>query len=156
MFSREDLSPIGDDQLTSWLFVGRYPGLYYTTYPQHAFCVPDSEQLIRITKAPRLSGDTGLRFWLSSEWVDGWSGRESYFSGYIRNSAFEQLSEAEFDLAVAAASADLLSPLKLMLPLGKGRFVGALQMCSMKTDFIISIFAEYEDEFVHFYWETTA
>lgn len=156
MFSRDDLSAIKDEQLTSWLFVGRYPGLHYTEYPQFAFSSPDSEQLIRIARAPRLCGDSGLRFWLSSERIEDWRERESYFVGYIRNSEFESLAEADFDRAVASASSDLLLPLALNLPLGRGRFLGALQMYAMKTDFIISIFAEYEEEFVHFYWETTA
>lgn len=29
-------------------------------------------------------------------------------------------------------------------------------MYDRNHDFIISIFAEYEEEFVHFFWETTA
>lgn len=156
MFSRDDLNEIEDARLTPWHFCWRYPGLHYTYYPQHAFHVPDSQQFIKITRAPRLSGDNGLRFWLSSECAEDWSGRESYFAGYIRDSEFENLSEAEFDHAVAAASEDLLPPLKLTLPLGRSQFIGALRMYDRNHDFIISIFAEYEEEFVHFFWETTA
>lgn len=29
-------------------------------------------------------------------------------------------------------------------------------MYSMKTEFIVSLFAEYEDEYIHFYWDTTS
>jgi hypothetical protein len=29
-------------------------------------------------------------------------------------------------------------------------------MYSMKTEFFVSAVAEYEDEFIHFAWETTA
>jgi hypothetical protein len=35
-------------------------------------------------------------------------------------------------------------------------FVGAVLLYSMKADFIVSLVAEYEDEFIHFYWDTTA
>ena len=156
MFSRDDLNEIEDARLTPSHFFWCYPGLHYTDYPKNAFRVPDSEQFIRITRAPRLSADNGLRFWLSSECNDDWNGRENYFSGYIRNSDFQNLSEAEFDHAVASASQELLPPLKLTLPIGRSQFVGALQMYNMNPDFQISIFAEYEEEFVHFFWETTA
>ncbi len=28
-------------------------------------------------------------------------------------------------------------------------------MYSMETDFIVDLFAEYQNEYVHFYWHTT-
>jgi hypothetical protein len=155
MFSRIDLESLEQPQLTDGRFVACYPGLHYTVYPQHAFRVPDSEETIRITRAPKLHGDNGLRFWLSAEWARGWSGREQYMSSYSANAVFEVISEAEFNTMVAVQSGELLVPQPLPLHSQQG-FVGALVLYSMKTDFVVSLFAEYEDEFIHFYWDTTA
>ncbi|MES2599088.1 MAG: hypothetical protein V4662_27420 [Verrucomicrobiota bacterium] len=155
MFSRSDLQALSEDELTSWAWSGGYPGLHYTVYPQFAFSPPDSEQHIRLTRAPRVHGDNGLRFWLSSEWGQDWTGREIYFSSYIHGAAFEQISEEEFLRWVREASAGLIVPLSLPLN-PSGHFLGALLQHSRNADFTISILAEYDDELIHFWWDTTA
>jgi len=155
MFGRIDLESLEQSQLTDRWFVDCYPGLHYVVYPQYAFRVPDSEETIRIARAPKLDGDNGLRFWLSAEWLQGWDGREQLMSSYTASAEFEVVSEAEFNAVVAAHSGELLASPALPLHPQLG-FVGALILHSMKTDFVVSIFAEYEDEFIHFYWDTTA
>lgn len=78
-----------------------------------------------------------------------------FSSGTCLDAAFELISEPDFNSLVAEHCAGLI--VKPQLPLkGEGNFLGAVLLYSMKTDFIVSLVAEYEDEFVHFYWETTA
>jgi hypothetical protein len=155
MFNRHDLEELTKEQLTHWQIVAAYPGLYYATYPSSAFETSSSEECIRVTRAQKSPNENGLRFWLTSEWLDDWKGREKYFPDYVFGAQFEKISEAEFNKLVAEQSHQLSAPLKQPIHEPNG-FVGAMMMYSMKTDFIVSIFAEYEEEFIHFYWSTTA
>ena len=151
MFSREDLHAVdANDHHLRY-----YRGMYFVTYPQYAFRVPDSEETIRIARAPKRPGDNGLCFWLAAEHLDDWSSRKSFYLPYLQGAAFERISEDQFKEMVATQCSGLLCHPQLPLKHG-GKFVGAMVMYSMKTDFIIDLFAEYDDEFIHFYWETTA
>ncbi|WP_425502575.1 hypothetical protein [Pseudomonas izuensis] len=102
-----------------------------------------SEERIRVTRVHKRQGENGSNFWLFAEWIDWRPGGERYFA------------EAVFNQMVADQAIDLIAPLKQPLHEPTG-FVGALLMYSMKTEFIVSLFAEYEDEYIHFYWDTTA
>lgn len=66
MFKRRDLGNI-DFQIHR---LGYYRGLYSTFYNQFAFIVPDSEESIRISRAPKLIQDNGVEFWLAAELQD--------------------------------------------------------------------------------------
>lgn len=154
MFCRDDFEKLlQNERRTLQHMVFR--GLYYTCYPQYAFGVPDGEESIRITRAPRTHGENGLRFWLAAELADDWRGRESYLPAYLSGAGFEPIDEAAFNRLVAMHCSGLIVPPSLPLAQGQA-FLGALLMYSMKTDFMVSAFAEYEHEFVHFAWETTA
>lgn len=155
MFTRSDFDATQQCKLIQWEFSGYYPGLHFTTYPQHAFRIPSSEECIRVTRAPRLKADNGLRFWCSAERADDWRGREHYFAPYLHGAEFEPISEQTFNEMVMESSSQLLAPLSLPLH-PPTAFVGALLMYSMKTDFIVSLLAEYEDEFIHYFWTTSA
>jgi hypothetical protein len=155
MFEREDFRNVVAQLPARMHHLACYSGLSFHVYPQYAFSCPAGEQTIRITRAPKANNDNGINFWLCAEWLDDWRGRESYFVGYLSDSAFEPLSEQSFNDLVAEQCAGLI--IKLDLPLRiKGNFVGAVLLYSMKTDLIVSLVAEYEDEFIHFYWESTA
>lgn len=155
MFSRrefEDLMATEKDRLS---LLGRYRGICHLEYPQYAFHPPDGEEGIRISRAPKSKGDDGLRFWIAAVLADDWRGRESYLFGYLSGAYFESLDEPSFDSLVKSHCGGLIVPPSL--PLGKGQaFLGALLMYSMKTEFFVSAIAEYENEFIHFAWETTA
>jgi hypothetical protein len=155
MFDRSDFDQISSERLLHWRAHNNCPGIYYITYPQSAFETRSSEECIRVTRVQKRQGENGLNFWLYAEWQDDWAGRESYFPGYVSDAQFEEISEAVFNQMVADHSISLIAPLKQPLHESTG-FVGALLMYSMKTDFIVSLFAEYEDEYIHFYWDTTA
>lgn len=155
MFCRRDFEDlVAIDQARLHLLAG-YRGIYYVEYPQFAFQVPDGEESIRISRAPKSKGDNGLRFWIAAELADNWKGRESCLLGYLSGGYFEPLDELSFDSLVKSNCVGLIVPPGL--PLGHGQtFLGALLMYSMKTEFFVSVIAEYENEFIHFFWETTA
>lgn len=153
MFDRSDFDQLSNEQLIFWRADNECPGLYYVTYPSIAFECPDSQETIRITRAPKRHGDNGLNFWLHAEWIDRRPGGESYFPSCVSDAQFEEISEAVFNKMVADGAFELIAPLKQPLHEPTG-FVGALLMFSMKTEFTVSLFAEYEDEYIHFYWDT--
>lgn len=155
MFERSDFECLASNEGEKLQFLSAYRGLRYVYYPQYAFTVPDGEESIRITHAPKALGDNGLRFWLSAELADNWQGRETYLLPYLSGAYFEPISEAAFNKLVAENCAGLINPPDLPL-ISKQVFIGALLMYSMKTDFFVSVVAEYENEYIHFAWETTA
>lgn len=155
MFERKDFQNVVAQLPARMHRLACYSGVNFHVYPQYAFSEPSGEQTIRITRAPKANGDSGIDFWLCAEWLQDWRGRESYFVGYLSDSAFEPLNEQRFNDLVAEQCAALI--MKPELPLNsKGDFVGAVLLYSMKTDFVVSLVAEYADEFIHFYWDTTA
>ena len=155
MFALEDLLQNESVIRSKWSHQPFYEGLYYVTYPQHAFRVPDSEQTIRITRAPKIAGDNGLRFWICAERIADWHDREEYFLPYLLRATFEKIGEAELNKLIACHCSELIAPPDLPLCARRG-FIGGLLMHSTKTDFVVSAFAEYETEYLHFYWDTTA
>jgi hypothetical protein len=150
MFKRSDLESVDFESNR----LGRYRGLYSTYYNQFAFRVPDSEESIRISRAPKIEQDNGLRFWLAAELQENWSGREHFFQPCIRDSDFKEISESEFNTMVKSQCDDLIT--KPSLPLSSGKFIGALAMCTMEKELIVDLFAEYDNEYIHFIWESTA
>ena len=155
MFSRRDFETLPDEQLDSWQFGRSYKGLHHTVYPQYAFSPPDSEQFIKITRAPKEDRDDGLRFWINAELIDDWGGRRDKLRPYLSASLFRPITEEEFNDRVEAQARDLAD--SVQLPIRKsGRCVGGLAMHTMETDSLVSLVAEYEDEYIHFYWETSA
>ena len=153
MFNRSSFDQLSETQLRYWQSHNDCPGLYYVVYPSNAFVCSASQETIRITRAPKRQAENGLNFWLHAEWIDWRPGGESYFPGYVTGAQFEEISEAVFNQMVADQAIDLIAPLRQPLHESTG-FMGALLMYSMKTEFIVSLFAEYEDEYIHFYWHT--
>lgn len=155
MFNRNDFDQLSSEQLLFWRSHNDCPVLYYVTYPSSAFQCPASQETIRVTRSFKRQEENGLNFWLHAEWIDWRPGGESYFPGYVSDAQFEEISEAVFNQMVADQAIELVAPLKQPLHESTG-FVGALLMYSMKTEFIVSLFAEYEDEYIHFRWDTTS
>lgn len=154
MFARSDLDALDSELFVDWRYMSCYPGLHYAVYPQHAFRVPDSEQMVRITRAPKRQGDNGVQFWVSAESSDA-PLKPEYAAKYLKSAHFRPIHEAEFNGLVQAQCAELIAP--PILPLREpGGFIGALSMHALETEFIVSLFAEYANEFIHFYWESTA
>lgn len=155
MFDRSHFEALKKEQLGDLHFARCYRGLHFSVFPQFAFDPPDSEQMIRITRAPKEAGDNGLKFWINAELLGDWGGRTEFLSPYFAASKFRPLTAEEFNRMVAAQTQDLLASLHLPLH-HSGGYVGGLAMYTMETDFTVSLLAEYEDEFIHFYWETSA
>ncbi|MFZ3002519.1 MAG: hypothetical protein WA071_19545 [Undibacterium umbellatum] len=73
----------------------------------------------------------------------------------LQAAEFRPISEEKFNALVAEQCFGLI--VKPQLPLNQsGQFVGALLMRDMETDLVVDLFAEYEDEYIHFYWHSTA
>ncbi len=155
MFDRTKFEALASENLNLWDYRSAYRGLSYCIYPQHAFSLPDSEQMIRIARAPKEIDDSGLKFWINAEFLDDWRDRESYFQPYLAASLFRPIDEQEFNRLVREQVQGLVVPIDLPLHPLTG-FVGGLAMYTMERDFVVSVFAEYEDEFIHFFWNTTA
>ncbi|EJM24704.1 hypothetical protein [Pseudomonas sp. GM25] len=155
MFDRNDFDQLTRQQLLFWPCHNDCPGLYYLTYPSSAFLVPCGQEYIRITRVSKSHHTNGLNVWLNAEWHERQPGGDHSFPEYVGGAQFEPISEEVFNQLVAERAVELIVPLKQPLHEPSG-FIGALLMYSMKTDFIVSLFAEYEDEFVHFYWHTLA
>ncbi|MES2952339.1 MAG: hypothetical protein V4858_27750 [Pseudomonadota bacterium] len=155
MFNQTEFACLSAASLNHWQYRSAYRGLSYCVYPQHAFTVPDSEQVVRVTRAPKEPNDSGLKFWINAELLGDWGNREQYLHSYLSSSQFRPIDENEFNQLVAEQTRDLFVPMPLPLHPPKG-YSGGLAMYTMETDFIVSVFAEYEDEFIHFFWETTA
>lgn len=99
--------------------------------------------------------DSGLKFWIHAELLDDWSGRQQYLHPYLSSAKFRRIGESEFNRLVAEQTRELVVPIRLPLHPPTG-YLGGLAMRAMEDDLIVSLFAEYEDEFIHFHWETTA
>lgn len=155
MFDRSHFEVFRLEKLDDLHFSRFYRGLHYVVYPQFAFNPPDSEQMIRIARAPKETGDNGLKFWINAELLDDRSSRTEFLHPYLAASKFRLLKEEEFNGIVLNQARDLVASLHLPIhqPVG---YVGGLAMHTLETDFTVSLFAEYEDEFIHFFWETSA
>ena len=151
MFTKTDLDSVDIEQASE----GRYRGLYTTHYDQFAFKCWESEESIRITRAPKeYNEDNGVQFWVAAVLQDNWSDRMKYLRPYIESALFEKISESDFNSEVQYHCNELM--LKPSLPLIRGGFIGALTMHKLDAELIVDLFAEYEKEYVHFAWESTA
>jgi len=155
MFDQAELLALPAQRLNDWRRHGSYRGLGYHVHSPEAFSVPESEQMLRIARAPREANDNGLKFWIHAESLDDWGHRQEYFHPYLSSSRFRRMDEGEFNRLVAERTRELVVPLPLPLHPPTG-YLGGLAMRAMEDDLIVSLFAEYEDEFIHALWETTA
>ena len=158
MFTRSEFEAyVAGPMLTTWHRATTYSGLHYATYPQHAFQTPDAEEYIRIARAPKQYKDNGIWFWLAAECTSNPPRTIQDTLKYARRlatSEFRPYSEADFNSLVESQCTSLLDPPPL--PLGRTKLLGALAMQTMQTELCVSLVAEYENEFLHFFWETTA
>ena len=151
MFSRELLSIINLHSPVN----GIYRGLSFTTYPPYAFNSESSEETIIISRAPKLLQDSGFKFWIAAVLNDDWSDREEFREEYIVGANFEEIPEKTLNARISRCCADLI--VKPKVPLAESPFVGAIEMYYENDGVtLVDMFAEYEKEFVRFYWDTTA
>jgi len=145
---------------TEWYKYTGYPGLHYTSYPQFAFQHPDSEEFICVTRSRKKPGDNGLLFWLAANLLPtrfSGVGANTFDKacGYLMGSAFSPIDELEANRLIEESCSALTVDLPLPLG-GASPFLGALIMSSMATEFEVSVFVEYADAYLDFYWQSTA
>ncbi|MEC8012390.1 MAG: hypothetical protein VX185_16670 [Pseudomonadota bacterium] len=152
MFTVDDVLNIdvNDNELDS------YTGLFTTYYKSYAFNCVDSCEYIFISRSPKEDKDNGVKFMFRSYLDDG-SCRDRSVSdvkGLLLSADFKLIAEDVFNEKVKEQCAELIT--KPQYPLSSKKFIGALIMYDLDQEFMVDMFAEYEDEYIHFYWDTTA
>jgi hypothetical protein len=117
------------------------------------FKVPDSEESIEIHRGATFKFEDVLHFWVKSVQSQDWSYKAEYFLPYAQGGKYLMLSEGEFNNLVSQYALDLKQPPSLPLH-SESRFIGALQMYDDWND--VAAVAAYENEYIGFYWSTTA
>ena len=157
MFTKKDTQRIINDKNAS----AEYRGMYSTYYNSYAFESQSTEENIIISRAPRTKYNSNAKFWLAAlqqetykveEYLD--EDFEECFEEYVSNAQYKEISESDTYSIIKEYCSDLIT--KPALPLNSKKFIGALVMYYQSGDQIIDIFMEYEDEYLHFYWESTA
>lgn len=131
-----------------------YEGLKSQCFDQSCFSEPDSEENIRLSRAPKSPSDNGLNFLLAAEQQNIWHGGIKALQDYFLKSNFQNISEKEFYSLVSSQTERLIPPLSM--PFNESTFIGSVAICTLKDDLIVDLFAEYQDEYIHFFWESLA
>ena len=119
-------------------------------FGQEDFNIPEAEETIEIHRGRKADFEDALQFWIRSLQSRDWNGGD-YFVNYAKDSKCLPLSDDGFKRLIAYYSHSLAKPLSLA---PRGKFQSGMQMCDEWND--AAIIAEFEDEYVAFYWVTTA
>lgn len=157
MFTKEDTKRIIDDNNS----LAEYRGLYSTFYQPYAFESQSTEELIIISHAPRTKYNSNAKFWLAAILQESSNCEEQfneyvneYFEEYVAKAKYKDISESGALSIINEYCSDLIT--KPRLPLNNNKFIGALIMYDKDADQMIDLYMEYEDEYLRFYWESTA
>ncbi|UDQ76710.1 hypothetical protein LJQ72_03760 [Pectobacterium brasiliense] len=150
MFNRDALISFLKNRSGTTLLDIVYPRFSVQRYIAADFTSVESEQGICISRAPKAAMDNGLRFWIYAERTEGSNNLENY----LINADFKRIDESTFNTLVKNYCSELKQP--PAFPLVYSPFLGALLMYEADTDMLVSVFAEYEQEYPHFFWESTA
>jgi hypothetical protein len=129
------------------------PPIRVEAFDALAFEHPESEESMVIHRGRSVDFHSILHFWVKSLQSLDWQGQEAYLLPYLQGGRCQSMTEAEFNECVARFAAGLKSPSSLPLHSPNG-FVRAMQMYDEWYD--VGAVAEYADEYLAFYWETTA
>ena len=120
-------------------------------YTQYDFKHPESEGSIVIHCGARTAFQGALQFWMHSVRSLGDQDLGPYFLTRLAKSGkFAGLAATDFYGLAKRYSHDLVSPL-ILSP--KGEFISAMQIYDDWDD--IAILAEFQEEYISFYWSTT-
>lgn len=155
MFNRNDFELFLSTQNQVISLPEEYLGISRKHYSPCDFVSPSSEEYIWITYAPKNVGDNGLKFWLHAECADDWLGKEDYILPYLSGAYFKTIDELTFKDLLNTHCKDLIRQPDFSF-IDKQIFCGALLMYEIDTELSVSVFAEYENLYVHFRWESTA
>ena len=157
MFTKEDTKRIIDDNNT----LDEYRGLYSTFYQPYAFESQSTEERILISHAPKTKYNSNARFWLAAVLQERCNDEENYdendeeyFKEYVANAKYKEILETDAISIIKEYCSDLIT--KPKLPLNNNKFIGALIMYDQDADQMIDLYMEYKDEYLRFYWESTA
>ena len=119
-------------------------------YTHDDFKFSASEQIIELHHAKKTHFDDALQFWVHSLRSQDWRDLD-YLLRYAHNSTFRPMTNSEFSRFILGYTKSLSSPLRLT---PKGGFIWAMQMYDAWND--VAVVAEFSEEYVSFYWSTTA
>jgi len=148
MFTRHDLS-----SELSELAERSSPPLEVVHFDELAFTSPDSEESIWSIRGTKAHFSNAMMFWVKSLQAQDWVSRADYFHPYVEQSKCTPLTEEQFFSLISGYSGRLGPPLPAFLRRRNG-FVAALQMYGDWND--VAALAEFLDEYVAFFWSTTA
>ncbi|MGI4790548.1 MAG: hypothetical protein ACRYFS_17055 [Janthinobacterium lividum] len=134
------------------LITQKSPAMNQVEYTQFDFVHPDSEESIVIHRGTKTDFESALQFWIHSIYsVQEQDLGLEHLLIYAQAGKFVSLPAAEFCLLVEQHAYYLRSPLDLP---SKGAFISAMQMYDEWDD--IALLAEFSEEYLSFYWSTTA
>lgn len=121
-----------------------------TEFDQQDFDPPESEQTIEIHCGKKADFEDALHFWLKSLQSQDWNSGD-YSVNYAKSSLCLPLAEERFMELIADYSRSSKKPLDLA---ARGKFQSGMQMHDEWND--VALLAEFEEEYIAFYWATTA
>lgn len=148
MFTRRELTA----ELTR-LAAAAAPPLETVEFGNQDFTSPVSEQYIWAFRGAKADFESGLLFWVKTLQAQGWAGREAYFEPYAAAGLCKPLTRTGFAGLVTEYTRSLRAPVPPFLFTLDG-FKSGRQMYADWND--VGAVAELADDFVAFYWNTTA
>lgn len=110
-----------------------------------------SEENIVVDRGLKMEFESALQFWVQSLRTQDLAKRQDYILKYARTGKCTQMIAADFDHLIKEYSYSLKTPISLA---PKSKFISAMQMYDDWND--IALLAEFEQEYIAFYWATTA
>jgi hypothetical protein len=117
------------------------------------FASPCSEQSFEAHRGEKRHFPGALEFWIGSLRAQDWRGREEYFIPYAQGGLCESLTAEEFFRLLGDCAGELCPRLPSFL-LPRPGLRSALRMYADWND--VGALAEFPEEYVAFYWSTTA
>lgn len=138
-----------------------YRGIATIFYEQEDFESVSTEESIAISRAPRTNSSSGAEFWLAAllqkifiEEEESDEDSKEILEEYVANAKYSEISEPDALSIIREYCAGLIT--KPKFPLNGGDFVCALIMYDQSADQMIDLYMEYENEYIRFYWESSA
>ncbi len=123
------------------------------SFTQDDFKSTDAEEEIQIHRGDAAQFENGLHFWVKSIQNQDWHNRSEYLFPYLQEGKCLMISEAYFNQLAWKFTLNLKSSPSLPLH-SECNFIGALCMYDDWND--VAIVAGYDNEYIAFYWSTSA
>lgn len=133
--------------------VRNFPPLEVVEFGNQDFDLPCSEQYVWRSRGSKSNFENGLFFWVKCLQSQGCDFSTALVTAYVKSGLCGPIDFDRFSQIVAEYSGSLLTPLPDWL-LCRRPYQCGLQMYAEWND--VAIIAQYEEEFVAFFWSTSA